>query len=780
VPRYFPTLELLESRNLPSATVIALDSSGAGSQTGTISIDHETLDFSVTAPVSGRVSVLMHGENQSLLSLLSVGGATVIDSAIFASTFQNFDNVVQFQATAGQTYQLTATGIIQHLGSPQQYELIIATQTAAFSSAIVHPISLDASGLGVVLGTLETPGEVDTFSFTVPVTGQTTVRIDGGRTGQVTQFLTTPGQSFEVQVSDPGTTSQQPSLYVLTITTIADAILDSVVHPIALDPTGSGTQSGAISYAGDTDTFRFTAPVSGIMTLKMHSVSTLQSQVSVTPATLTNDLEPANDRILQFQVVQGQQYTVRVSGANGSSGGYQLSFAMAVDSDSATTPQVINLDSSGTGSQSGSIVMPGDQDLYQFTAQSDGYVIVAMNSTEGTNLQGLVTFPSVTPVLQTFAVVGSQLSTRDDFVAIQVTKGQTYRFLVSGDSHSIGDYTLALSSYAPGTRATFQTFNVTFDFSRNPPVLSEGPTGPGDLGGTPSAETPPFISTSNTRLAVFSLSSSSSTSSSSGNSTSTTVTVPSSQSVSAPTNSLIATLLTVAARDNAIQSTDSAVASALPSNLSSAVTTSLLVSLVAGSSGGGDMGTVTVIAGSVFEDRNGNGRLDAGEPGVAGDTIILEMRKGDQYVVVGKVSTDASGAFAFAGMPAGDYRVRYLGAGANLTTPAGYPVKVTGNGAVKAIHFGKSIKRGQKQAPHHHPEEDLAHVPETSFPEAVDRVFVDWREDSVPVVLDKCDGGSKGWWLGLFALLPAAMWQYGLLDDHGARHHRRHPVPSGA
>jgi hypothetical protein len=156
------------------------------------------------------------------------------------------------------------------------------------------------------------------------------------------------------------------------------------------------------------------------------------------------------------------------------------------------------------------------------------------------------------------------------------------------------------------------------------------------------------------------------------------------------------------------------------------------------------------------------------------------MRKGDQYVVVGKVSTDATGAFAFAGVPAGDYRVRYLGAGANLTTPASYSVKATGNGAVKALHFGKSIKRGQKRAPHHHPEEDLVHIPETAFPEAVDLVFVDWREDSVPVVLDKCDGSSKGWWLGLFALLPAAMWQYGLLDEHGARHYRRHPVRSGA
>lgn len=206
-------------------------------------------------------------------------------------------------------------------------------------------------------------------------------------------------------------------------------------------------------------------------------------------------------------------------------------------------------------------------------------------------------------------------------------------------------------------------------------------------------------------------------------------------------------------------------------------TTALLISLIATTSGGSDTDDVAAIYGSVFQDLDGNGARDDGEAGVAGETVVLEMKTGGQHVQVGTVTTDAGGVFLFAGMGPGDYRVRYLGAGANLTTPVSYSVKVTGNGAVKAIYFGKSVKRGQKQAAHHHPGEEI-HVLENAFPDSVDRAFVDWNEDSVPVALDKCDDCSKDWWLGLFALVPAAMWQYGLLDGvhHGTRHHRGHPV----
>jgi len=605
----------------------------------------------------------MRAESANFLGKVTAPGAKNLDSAVFASPLYGArDNVIQFDVEADSTYQLVATGdthppiplgdsFITFGPSTGNYELIISTETAAFPATAVYPISLDpSSGSGLQLGTITSAAEVDQFSFTAPVTGQITVRVNGGVTNstmglfQESQFVATADQSFQVRVSDPHATSQQPSLYVLTITTTTvntDEFPDNQVFRIALDARGFGSQSGAINYAGDTDTFRFRAPLSGTMTLIMRTpdFSGLQSQVSVSlvrligtsaPVPLLDSSHPGNDHIVKFHVDQGTEYTVTVSGNHGTSGPYQLSLSLRPDN---------------------------------------------------------------RPIPETP-------------VTTQVTSTST-----------------------------------------------------------------------NTRLTVFSLSPSTGNT---GNTTTTKVTVPSGQATQAP-NSLIATLLFVAARDNSQVSKDPALASATGPANTTVATTTLLITLIALSSGGGDSGDMDIVAGidgSIFQDLDGNGSRDDGEAGVAEETVVLEMKSGGQYVLAGTVTTDATGVFRFAGLGPGDYRVRYVGAGANLTTPLSYSVKLTGNGAVTVLHFGKSVKRGQKQAAHHHPEEDFVHVPETAFLEAVDCAFVDWREDSDPVVLDKCDDRSKDWWLGLFALVPPAMWQYGLLDGvhHGTRHHRGHPV----
>jgi hypothetical protein len=862
VRHYHPTLEPLESRALPSATIV-LDSTGSATQVGTIQAGLQQDQYTFTAAVTGRMSVLMRAESEGLVSKVTAPGTTILDSAVFASTLHSAgDDVIQFDVTAGNSYQLTATGgmIPATGGNPPSdttgsYELFISTQTAAFSATAVHSLTLDPSGSGVQLGTIATPGEVDRFQFTVPVTGQVTVRINGGTQGlfQEAQLLTTAGESFQVQVSDP---SNQTGLYVLTVTSIADDFPDSQVFPITLDASGSGTQAGAINYAGDVDSFQFTAPVSGTMTLSMaqkpkaspNNVYTLQSSLSVSGANVTYSTSPprrssdtANDEIIQFSVVQGQQYTVHAAGLNGTSGDYVLTFSMAVHSDSATTPTVINMDSSGVGQQSGSIVVPGEQDLYQFTASLTGYTLIALNSTggankfttffglpeisllnstAGTNLQGLLSFPSTTfpttPVqltvlntnpVQTETTVSSGVgwleATSDNFAAIPVVAGQTYQFLVSGANQSIGPYSLTLSTYSSSTGVLIVT---TSEAHRSPDPVT-GPVDPTDSLGfsnerfltfgfssltlfvsnrgiAPQNESFQVTSTStNIRLAAFSLSSSSGGSSTGST---TTVTVPSSQSTQAP-NSLIATLLTVAARDSSLGSTDPAVASAAGSANTTAATAALLIALVTpGSGGGGDMGNVpaaaSTIGGSVFQDLDGNGRRDTGEPGVAGETIILDMKKGDEYVQVGKATTDDKGAFSFAGIAPGEYRVRRVGAGGNLTTPARYSVTVTSDGKVKVINFGRGAKRGQTRAPHAQPSSyragaEIAHTQGSAFPEAIDRVFQEWNEDDTAFsFLDDRERhhGANDWWLGLLPLVPVAM----LCIPNGRRYNRGHKAES--
>ena len=62
--------------------------------------------------------------------------------------------------------------------------------------------------------------------------------------------------------------------YVLTVNAFADDFPDARVTTIKLDAEGSGSQAGRINagrinFADDVDVFRFTAPKTGIMSVKM-------------------------------------------------------------------------------------------------------------------------------------------------------------------------------------------------------------------------------------------------------------------------------------------------------------------------------------------------------------------------------------------------------------------------------------------------------------------------------------------------------------------------------
>src|SRR5262245_27863280 len=232
-------------------------------------------------------------------------------------------------------------------------------------------------------------------------------------------------------------------------------------------------------------------------------------------------------------------------------------------------------------------------------------------------------------------------------------------------------------------------------------------------------------------------------------------------------NPLIATLLTVADRDNSVRSGDSAVAARTTSDLATTVLTALLVGVVAPASGGG-ADTAPTIGGTVFEDLDGNGRLDEGEPGVAGEKIVLEVRQGDQYVVVGSAVTDASGAYAFADVPAGDYRVRRIapaGSDPNPTTQTSYTLKVSSDVKPGALHFGKASQRGKTPDPHNHPcsceaVEDVVPTPPSASGEEIGRLFQDWSEEASALAFldpDVREGSPTDAWLALLCLVPVAM-----------------------
>jgi len=841
-----PNYSLTIDPGPPVVSQLILNGSGSGSGAGTIERDGlgkpVPVVYSFTATVTGKVSILMRAEQEFLLSRLSsvldvtaAGPPDTKGNLVASQHVGALDHLVQFDVQAGHTYQFTA-GVAVPLNpfgsaSTGAYRWYISTETADFSGATPHMIPLDRSGLGIQLGTLETSADQDLFAFTATETGRAFVRVDGGGAGTVKELIfdTEQGQTqtFGILVS-----GDAPGPYVLTVNAFKDDFPDATVKTIVLDPTTGFEQAGRIDYIGDVDVFSFTAPKDGIVTVTMEddwwrftgalSVSSSSPDGVSVIYEFTGPANPFLDypRILQFEVEVEMEtvYTVQASGAvsndpfAGHSANYVLSLSM-VEDDFAETSEcaygIVPDESTGAGIQSGSIEKPEDQDRFKFTARENGYVIVALSSEQATNMQGRLTFPTdanppnsiadvtveyvtgaFSPITTVgpdgvFSNVGYDGTTRDHFVVIQVEKCQTYEFLVSADDRTIGDYTLALTEfYSAGTSQPFKrlefsgsrfvedTLTFTIPAAPDTPVLltisTFGFVFPAPETGNPSA--------TNTQLAAFPLPPTNT------GGTPGAVTVPSGQATLAG-NSLINTLLVVAARDNAVRPTESVVASTGTTDIAATLFAALLTGVIAPGTGGTDAGAAppigdTVnnpnagaappISGTVFEDLDGNGRLDQGEPGLAGEKIVLEVQQNGQYVVVATALTDAKGAYSFAEVPAGEYRVRRLAQvnpGSNPAASTSYPVKVTGESKPKTLDFGKPGKRGKVLVPRAHPGgpvavEDVVHIPESPFAEEIDRAFQDWNQDDSLLDLHAAREGNRGAadsWLGLLAVVPAVM-----------------------
>jgi uncharacterized protein (DUF2141 family) len=92
------------------------------------------------------------------------------------------------------------------------------------------------------------------------------------------------------------------------------------------------------------------------------------------------------------------------------------------------------------------------------------------------------------------------------------------------------------------------------------------------------------------------------------------------------------------------------------------------------------------VSGTVFQDTNDNGVLDAGEPGLAGWTVDLEAVGGSTQL---STVTDASGNYSFSDLPAGTYSIHEVVQAGWMQTTANPPdITVTGGSNFTGIDFG--------------------------------------------------------------------------------------------
>src|SRR5205809_450640 len=100
--------------------------------------------------------------------------------------------------------------------------------------------------------------------------------------------------------------------------------------------------------------------------------------------------------------------------------------------------------------------------------------------------------------------------------------------------------------------------------------------------------------------------------------------------------------------------------------------------------------STTSICGYVFNDLNGNGIRDTGEPGLQGFTVFLDTNN-NGLLDAGEPSTvtDANGNFSFTNLATGTYRVREVTpAGFMRTTANPVDITVSSGTTVSGVNFG--------------------------------------------------------------------------------------------
>ena len=120
------------------------------------------------------------------------------------------------------------------------------------------------------------------------------------------------------------------------------------------------------------------------------------------------------------------------------------------------------------------------------------------------------------------------------------------------------------------------------------------------------------------------------------------------------------------------------------------------VNLTSGQTGSnydfGDLKAVS-IGGTVYQDSNGNGALDAGEPGISGIAVTLNGTNGLGQVIIATATTNASGAFNFTvdsnvnALRPGTYQI-------SETVPSVYIVDGTTVGSVGGTTDGTVVSLG--------------------------------------------------------------------------------------
>jgi hypothetical protein len=488
-------------------------SSGFARLTGTIDSGAEVNVFKFVAPFTESIQVELApaAENsfQGYLFAFDDTGTEISNDYTLILLSDDTMNLVQFDVVAGGTYYVQVAAYVGNTGA---YDLRLQAASsipassqrpgATFATAI--NLELDSSGAATVGGTIDEPGGADVYRFEPNQTETLTIRqfaapgsrldtlllafsdaqtliledddTDADLTSSGTlnvidrnsAFLlpVIAGKTYYLKAASAGSTT---GAYFLALSPAINDIGDEIgggpasVQEIPLSDDASGTQLGVIEMPGDLDAFRFTAPLTGLMTVTEQAAagSNLDSQLFAfdsqrQPLANNNDFYGTFNSLVQFNVLAGQTYYLKAAAYGTSVGAYVLALNIqppsAAPGHSFATAIPLSLSASAPSSQIGSIVAAGDADVYLFVAPASGLLTVRQQAGSGSPLDSyLYAFDGSQPV-NNFDGLQALLASNDDsggtldsLIQFHVTAGHNYYVRAAGFGTSIGKYVLTIS-----------------------------------------------------------------------------------------------------------------------------------------------------------------------------------------------------------------------------------------------------------------------------------------------------------------------------------------------
>jgi len=445
-----------------------------------------------TGPVKAVVSKTTNSTIDTSISILDASGSVIASNNDADRSTTN--SAAVFEVKIGQTYFISVTGNNSTTG---QYGIVledltpsdsdgfgnIATTTFGTSNTLVLNANLEAS----INDSIVSAGDRDAFKITVESDGILSFSLEDRANSNLDSYLRVYNSNKELIAEDNDSGTGLNSLVSVnaiagdtfyiqaaavgtsfgTYTLKAKLEVDDYTNLIGPTATAMTVDenfaliSGTINYISDDDVFSYTATYSGTIDVIAAAdegslVDTYLFAYDSTGQKLidyNNNISPTNtDSHISIQVVKGETYYFKISGAKGTIGDYYLSIApvaddvgnsiadasnLALTTVTNTTPINTNL-----ATVNGSIEVKGDVDYYQISISHSG---VYQFNVSATTINGLAD-----TTLALYSADGqllgknddSSLTTSNSSLSLNLAEGEIVYLKAAGYGENTGNYTV--------------------------------------------------------------------------------------------------------------------------------------------------------------------------------------------------------------------------------------------------------------------------------------------------------------------------------------------------